>query len=499
MILATVLFCLASLTPARADLPEPLDTARFDWVCVTDASLTEAYQPLATHRRNQGLSTLILPLDQVILWSPAGDDTMATLRWLSRVAVDQWGAGYLVLGGSHALLPAPIHSLVTPVYTYDHPTDAYYACLDGEWDVDGDGLYAEWGQDAADPTVHIAVGRLPADDAQSVTNLVAKIIAFEERPADTTNGALFISSLMDPYWEPGGPYPNYILAMVMELYESALQLRPELRAGTIYQSNEPVDPYFDALNTAAVVDSLGARPHDLVHIQLHGVDHAWQLVQFLTMNSGDCDPLAGAGHSFIVHMTSGPVGDTRETNILQHLLTLPEGGAVAAVAPIGMGFLSPQDIFRRELWQRMLDGSCARLGDAFRGSLDVFFDFAYYADYNASTYWTQAILGDPATLLRPQAEWASPVPSVAGTLQLQAVPNPFNPVTSIRFEVSDRTQPVKVEIFDLQGRRLATLLEKPLPPGPHSVTWSGGAASGLYLARVTVGSRESTIKLTLVE
>lgn len=190
--LSLLVLAVLLAAPALADSPFDKDAIELDWVCVTDAALVDAYAPLAAHRQSQGLASIVLPLDEVIRWSPAGDDTIATLRWLSGVAVNQWGAQYLLLGGSHALLPSPIHRLVTPNYDFDHPIDTYFSCLDGQWDVDGDGLFAET-EDAAEPTIHIALGRIPADDVISVNNIVSKILAFEQRPLETTRGALFVS------------------------------------------------------------------------------------------------------------------------------------------------------------------------------------------------------------------------------------------------------------------------------------------------------------------
>ena len=169
---ASLLLILPAI--AEADLPTNLTKAHFDWVCVTDAGLVEAYAPLADHRRGQGLACLIVPLDEAILWSPAADDTTATLRWLAGVAHRQWGARYLLLGGSHALLPAPLHRLEFSWGVFEYPTDAYYACLDGDWDVNDNGFVAEWEVDAADPTVHLALGGaecLPQPGAPGVREL----------------------------------------------------------------------------------------------------------------------------------------------------------------------------------------------------------------------------------------------------------------------------------------------------------------------------------------
>jgi hypothetical protein len=67
----------------------------------------------------------------------------------------------------------------------------------------------------------------------------------------------------------------------------------------------------------------------------------------------------------------------------------------------------------------------------------------------------------------------------------QNYPNPFNPRTQIDFAL-DRPGSVDVSVFDLAGRRVATLKQGELEAGPHHVIWDGRtdsgdpAASGLY-------------------
>jgi len=86
----------------------------------------------------------------------------------------------------------------------------------------------------------------------------------------------------------------------------------------------------------------------------------------------------------------------------------------------------------------------------------------------------------------------------------QNTPNPFNPRTRIRFSLS-RTEEVQLQILDLAGRRVRTLLLEPRPPGPHEVDWDGTdtfgrrVASGVYLYRITTPSFTDTRKLTVVQ
>jgi hypothetical protein len=66
---------------------------------------------------------------------------------------------------------------------------------------------------------------------------------------------------------------------------------------------------------------------------------------------------------------------------------------------------------------------------------------------------------------------------------LSAAPNPFNPATWIRFELSS-PGPVRLRIVDLLGRPVALLVEEPLAAGPQQHLWEPDPrlASGLYFA-----------------
>jgi len=81
-----------------------------------------------------------------------------------------------------------------------------------------------------------------------------------------------------------------------------------------------------------------------------------------------------------------------------------------------------------------------------------------------------------------------------GTLALLAPhPNPFNPRTCITFELGE-SSPVRLELFDVGGRKVATLLdEERLEFGRHSLTWNGRDGdgrplpSGVYLLTLRSG------------
>jgi hypothetical protein len=86
---------------------------------------------------------------------------------------------------------------------------------------------------------------------------------------------------------------------------------------------------------------------------------------------------------------------------------------------------------------------------------------------------------------------------------LPARPNPFNPRTTLRFELPAAAH-ARLEIFDLAGRRIRTLVSTSLSAGPHEVTWDGtdargcAAPSGNYVARLTAGMEVRSVGMQLL-
>ncbi|MDZ7374351.1 MAG: family 10 glycosylhydrolase [candidate division KSB1 bacterium] len=80
---------------------------------------------------------------------------------------------------------------------------------------------------------------------------------------------------------------------------------------------------------------------------------------------------------------------------------------------------------------------------------------------------------------------------------LPAYPNPFNVATVIPFDLVDNAE-VRLEIFDLRGRRVAVLVDQPLAAGHYRVRFEASdLPSGTYLCRLTAGGHVMTRKLVL--
>jgi hypothetical protein len=86
----------------------------------------------------------------------------------------------------------------------------------------------------------------------------------------------------------------------------------------------------------------------------------------------------------------------------------------------------------------------------------------------------------------------------------QNYPNPFNPSTTIPYVVSRESQ-VRIEVFDIAGTRITTLVDEVKPAGGYEVLWNGDndasrpVGSGVYFVRLTTDGYAATTKLLLLK
>jgi hypothetical protein len=139
------------------------------------------------------------------------------------------------------------------------------------------------------------------------------------------------------------------------------------------------------------------------------------------------------------------------------------------------------------------DSGDPHLGRTEQTSLDVRDEpYPYYA------VTVTDVAGNTSTAAVVKVNAASAYP-----LALTAYPNPFNPNTTIRFDVPS-SGTVTVSVFRSSGEFVATLFQGERGPGSYEFPWNGEAetgeavSSGVYFARLEHSSGTKTLKLVLV-
>jgi hypothetical protein len=116
-----------------------------------------------------------------------------------------------------------------------------------------------------------------------------------------------------------------------------------------------------------------------------------------------------------------------------------------------------------------------------------------YRDGNFEIYYKRNPTGNPIGIKNISSE----IPS-SYSLE-QNYPNPFNPITNVKFQISNSGS-VKIIVFDLLGKEVATLVNEQLAPGTYSVDFNAtNFPSGVYFYRLTTNDFTATKKLILLK
>ncbi|UCF64807.1 MAG: T9SS type A sorting domain-containing protein, partial [bacterium] len=86
----------------------------------------------------------------------------------------------------------------------------------------------------------------------------------------------------------------------------------------------------------------------------------------------------------------------------------------------------------------------------------------------------------------------------------QNFPNPFNPSTTIRFQVPRNAQ-VKLTVFNMLGQKVRTLLNEAMGPGYYDAVWDGrndtgvNVSSGVYIYKFEAGNYTRVRKMMFLK
>jgi hypothetical protein len=81
----------------------------------------------------------------------------------------------------------------------------------------------------------------------------------------------------------------------------------------------------------------------------------------------------------------------------------------------------------------------------------------------------------------------------------QNFPNPFNPLTTIEFNLP-KTEFVTLEVYNILGKKVTTIVSNKLSAGNHRFNFDGSnLASGIYFCKLTTDSYQATRKMILMK
>ena len=497
-----------SWTSVVTQLPEEIE-----YVIITPEAFASEFQRLADFRSQEGLPSTVITVEWILDNGSPGVDLPETIRNFLQAVHEEWGLRFLLLGGDSAFIPPRyVHNTYYPPQGYtDIPTDFYYACLDGNWDADGDGIYGEAyvsefnPGDDADLNPELAVGRAPVNDLTQAAIFVDKILTFESRPPpEERAGTLLAEMLFPPDWNPGD---TVILDGASWCEEYALiweSFVPPISATRLYENYQDYPPA-EPLTKDAALAAMASGENLIIHHSGHGN------LDGMSVGNGVIGPADVAAltnaPSFFFLVALFPYSAAFDYDcLLERILLNPDGGSVGGLGSSRETFPYTIHEYQVAFYEEIMSGDEISVGEAVKNVVSVYEPYTFYNTVHRWTCLTLTLLGDPALVIPFIVETGvnreEPVLDDK-LLVYQNSPNPFNPLTTVRFSLPE-TQVVRVDVYAVDGKYITTLINKELIAGPHFVTWNGkdmqgrAVASGTYFYRLEAGTDIETRRMMLV-
>jgi hypothetical protein len=399
-----------------------LEGSGVDLVVVTSAALEGAFDEFVAWKNALGTRTVVRTIEWIVATYEA-PDVSARIREFLRDAYVHWGIEYAILAGDTNVLP-----IRYAVSRYNNPDgaliacDYYMACLDGDWNANGNHLVGEGPRpgvedDLADLQPDIYVGRFPVDtfaEAQLVANKSMWYRGEDPLRFDDTYQETISFYAEALFWNPpeANDWPGVCEdliwdggALADEVYVSHMPPSYQANANMYYETfscwqNAPYTPIPEDRPT--VIADFDTGRHFVVHIG-HGFRNnmAVGLADQKLFNA-DAESFTNGDRLSIVYAINCNSGAVDFDAIGEHFLlndeTAGNGGAAALVAATDLDYPSSSQKHLFGFMNDALDGSSPSIGETFfETSREEYASYAATTDLTSRwTLFSLILLGDPS-------------------------------------------------------------------------------------------------------
>ncbi len=329
-------------------------------VVITHRDFRQAVEPLAAHRRAQGLSVAVIDVEDIydeFSFSAHGPQAIKDfLDWTRQ----HWSNSpqYVLLVGDSSWDARNELGLSQSEFVPTRLIDtAFMETASDDWlaDFNNDGI------------AEMAVGRLPVKTAAQAATIVQKIIGYDQLRFDPRRGAMLVAD-------------NGFESASQDI-EAAIPQRMPVQM--INRSSAS-----DSVIRQQILNGINAGPR-IVNYYGHGSVQVWTGAGLL--QNSDAPNLTNGGKLAVftlMNCLNGYAHDAYIDSLGEALLKAENGGAVAVWASSGYTESGGQTQINRQLYQQVFTNSAVRLGDAIRS--------AKGATMNGDVRRTWVLLGDPS-------------------------------------------------------------------------------------------------------
>ena len=327
------------------------------------------------------------------------NDTAAQIRNFIKDAYQNYNTQYILLAGDHHLVPTRLIYVHLGNYfagpdweNFLIPSDQYYACLDGNYNSDGDGRFGEPTDgpngDEVDLIADVYVGRAPVADLEEISNFVEKTLAYEKNTEPYLNDILMCGEYLGfgekADW--GGNFKD----------EISLKIPSSYNVIKLYDKNWPNDQ--DWPKTELI---------DIINDGIHIINHAGHANYdyCLKMSNSDVSLLNNDEFFFVYSVGCNSGGFDRDDCYAEYITVKTPNAAFAAIMNTrsGWGYADtldgPSHRFDKSFFDVVFKKDVTCLGRAHYESKEENIN-RIYDEFMRWCYFDLALFGDPEISLK---------------------------------------------------------------------------------------------------
>jgi hypothetical protein len=427
-----------------------LSGSAVDFLIVTNEEMADEFQVLADHKTAQGLNTLVATREFIAANYRNGADIQETIRMFIRDAYQKWGTEYVLLGGDTDVIPARIVSndFYPATGHTDIPADIYFACLDGNWNANGNAFYGEPAQDPdpgdeVDFAEEVYLGRATVSSAAAAQVFVNKTMRYENTPAGAQWPAriLYASEVLfpDDFSEgddiilDGAQFSNQMINELVDPCTDMNYLRM-YETDTLFPRDLP-------LTKATLIDSLNTSNYGIVNQIGHGFYFNMSVGNgnFLTY---DADALVNTDSNFMLFSLNCASCAFDYSCLMERFLQNPNGGSVISIGSSRAAFPNTSNNYQQEFFDQLYCQGENRVGRLVALSRLPFLGATQYNYVDRWTFENYTLLGDPSLPI-----WTgSPLGVDVSATALQLGPN----TVTVTVQRGDTSAPIEGAFVCLQ-------------------------------------------------
>ncbi|MCP4571978.1 MAG: T9SS type A sorting domain-containing protein [bacterium] len=384
-----------------------LEGSAVNHLIVTSAALAPEFQRLADYRASLGMPSVVVTREFIEANYRQGVDVQESIRLFIRDAYEMWGTEYVLLAGDSEVLPPRIvnNSLYPLGGSTDIPVDLYFACLDGNWNANGNHRFGEtavtgMASDDADFAEEVYVGRAPVATLATAAIFVDKVITYEGTAAGQQwpNRSLYAAEVLFP-----DPYTGTETIQLDGSIYADQQITDHILPCTTRESWAMYEDFRSVIGDAiltrsALIDTLNGGGYGIVNQIGHGF-YFNMSVGDANFTNGDADALTNGDALFMLYALNCSSAGFHYSCLMERFLQNPDGGAVASIGSVEAAFPVTANMYQQEFFDLLYCQDEYRIGRTLALSR---LPFLVNTGSNYTDRWTflnYTLLGDPALAL----------------------------------------------------------------------------------------------------